>query len=86
MLNKCFLVLICAVLIIAIYFPARHARHYEYVDDKYVLEELVISEIPNKDNLKACRYKSLVLNNTDIEFEEFFKRTEFQKPLKGKFH
>lgn len=85
MLNKCFIVLICAIVIIAIYFPARHARHYEYIDDKYVLEELVISESSNKNNLKACSYEKQVFNNTDIQFGEFYKRIRYQKPAKGKF-
>lgn len=86
MLNKLFLALICTVLIIAIYFPTRHARHYEYVDDTHVLEELVISDISNSVNLKSCSYKNLILNGSDIEFEKFFSTVTFEKPENGKFN
>lgn len=85
MLNKCFLVLISAVVIIAIYFPARHARHYDYIDDKYILNELVISKTSNSDNLKRCSYENLVLNSSDIEYEGFYRKTGYEQPLKGKF-
>lgn len=87
MLNKCFLGLIGAVLIIAIYFPARHARHYEYVDDGHILNELVVSEpeLSNKNDLKSCSYKNLILNSSDIEFVEFYRSAKFEKPRNGEF-
>lgn len=85
MLNKFLLILICTVVLIAIYFPARHARHYEYIDDTHILEELVISQLSSNDNLSTCSYKNLILNATDIEFEEFYNTVKFKKPLNGKF-
>lgn len=85
MLNKCFIFVISAVLIVAVYFPARHARHYEYVVDEDILKELVTSK-NSQGNLKTCSYQNIILNNSDIEFDKFDWKAEFKKPLKGEFY
>lgn len=86
MFSKCLLAVLCVVLIIALYFPARHARHYEYVDDNDILNELVITEeLATRNDLKSCSYKNLILNGSDVEFGEFYRSVQFEKPENGEF-
>lgn len=75
---------ICALVIfIAVYFPSRHARHYEYIHLKDVIRELVFN-INNKfSQEKNCTYEALILNNTEITVSDVTQSKYFIPPLIG---
>lgn len=78
------LLLLCIVIVIAIYFPARHARRYNYIEDSEILNELVISNVrQNNTNLKVCTYEDLILNSRENEYSEIYKIQEFERNVKG---
>ncbi|XP_044253580.1 beta-1,4-galactosyltransferase 1 isoform X1 [Tribolium madens] len=59
----------CGIIVtIAIYWPTRHARHYDYIDLKDVYKELQFTQ--KISHLRNCNYKEVILNNTDVEIGE----------------
>lgn len=85
MFNKC-LVAFGLVAFIAIYFPARHARHYNYVENEKILQELVPAKGINvNSNLKICTYEHVVLNGTEIEYNQIYTAKHIDTTLKGTF-
>lgn len=82
MLKRCLLTLGVVIFIIALYSPARHARHYEYVKVENIYNSL---ELGNKNLiLKDCNYQDIILNNEDVEVNSVSKPRDFSKPLAGK--
>lgn len=88
MLNKYFLLIVCVVVLVAIYFPNRHARHYSYVHDNNVLHELIPSTGKNDPtNLKICSYEQIISNGSEVDRNNIYRVQYFDNTLKGKrFH
>lgn len=86
MLKQCLLTLCIVIIIIAVYFPARHARHYEYIEIENIYKTL---ELDNShlisSNLKDCNYQNIILNNEDIEIDSVNTYRNFSKPFTGEF-
>lgn len=82
------IVVLCAIIIIivAVYFPARHARHYDYIEDSKVLNELVAASNTrqNEGNMRFCSYEDIVLNNTENEYSEIYKVQKFERNIRGR--
>ncbi|CAH0547564.1 unnamed protein product [Brassicogethes aeneus] len=84
MFLKCFLPICVIVLLIAIYFPTRHARHYKYIEDQWILSELITEKpIHSNSNLKTCNYKELIENSVEIEYKDIHNTKEFNPPESG---
>jgi hypothetical protein len=84
MTTKCILVVCSVIAAIAIYWPARHARHYDYIDLERVYNELLFSHIGNsKPNLKNCDYEDVIVNNSDIDVASITVPKHFDRPGLG---
>ncbi|KAJ8943109.1 hypothetical protein NQ318_011875 [Aromia moschata] len=84
MLKNCLLTIGVVVIIVAVYFPARHARHYSYISTENIYKELVFIQPKNGDyNLKNCTYQDTILNNEDIKITSITKKKKFRKPYAG---
>lgn len=79
------IVVLCVIIIaVAIYFPARHARHYDYIEDSKVLDELVVSSTRhNESNLRFCTYEDIIANNRENEYSEIYEVQKFEGNIKG---
>ncbi|KAF7267943.1 hypothetical protein GWI33_018887 [Rhynchophorus ferrugineus] len=83
MITKCVQCICALVIFIAVYFPSRHARHYDYIHLKDVISELVFN-INNKfSQEKNCEYGALILNNTEIIIADVTQTKYFIPPLIG---
>ena len=72
------------IALIAIYWPARHARHYDYIDLADVYDELLFVHVKtNKPNLKYCDYEDVIVNNSDVDVEEVVEQRRFYRPKNG---
>lgn len=86
MLKKCLLSLGLVIIVIAVYFPTRHARHYEYIQINNIFDslELRISNFYNS-NLKGCNYNNIILRNEDIDINSISTANRnFSEPFAGK--
>lgn len=84
MLKQCLLTLGLVIIAIGVYFPARHARHYEYIKTENVYNSLEIENSPYIDsNLKKCNYQKIIVNNEDIEISSIYEYRNFSNPLAG---
>lgn len=85
MLKQCLLVLAIVFIIIAVYCPTRHARHYEYIKLAKAHNSLQL-ENTNFMNLNQniCNYEDIILNNEDVEINSIQVQRNFSKPLTGK--
>lgn len=85
MTTKCLLVFCGFIVIIAVYFPARHARHYDFIQPNEVLNEILLHDFSTDEhNLKNCTYKNVIQKNTEIEIDEIYKNlNDYEKPDAG---
>ncbi|KAJ8964699.1 hypothetical protein NQ314_004691, partial [Rhamnusium bicolor] len=84
MLKNCLLTLGVVIIIVAIYFPTRHARHYNYITIDKIYKEIELRKPKNSEsNLKTCTYQELILKNADIEISTVMERKPFQQPYAG---
>ncbi|KAJ3660575.1 hypothetical protein Zmor_005017 [Zophobas morio] len=84
MTTKCILIVCSVIALIAIYWPARHARHYDYIDLADVYDELLFVHVKtNKPNLKYCDYEDVIVNNSDVDVEEVVEQRRFYRPKNG---
>lgn len=86
MLKQCLLTLCIVIIIIAVYFPTRHARRYEYIEIENIYESLKLynSHFINS-NLRDCNYQKIILNNEDVEIDSVTTYRNFSKPFAGEF-
>lgn len=83
--NTRILILCVIIIVVAIYFPTRHARHYDYIENSKVLDELVASNSRyNKTHVRFCSYADIVLNNTENKYSEVYKEQKFDQNVKGR--
>ncbi|KAJ8922093.1 hypothetical protein NQ315_004025 [Exocentrus adspersus] len=84
MLKNCLLAISVVLIIVSIYFPARHARHYSYILKDNISSQLKLHEPRNKlPNLKTCTYQNIILNSEDVDINSINERKSFQQPLAG---
>lgn len=84
MLKRCLLTLGIFIIVVAVYFPTRHARHYEYIEVEDIFNSLELgkSNFINS-NLKGCNYKDIILKNEEIDINSVTKFRNFSKLLAG---
>lgn len=87
MLKQCLLTLCIVIILIAVYFPTRHARHYDYIKIENIYNSLKFenSHFINS-NLKDCNYQKVILNNEDVEINSVTTYRNFSKPFAGEFY
>ncbi|CAH1113238.1 unnamed protein product [Psylliodes chrysocephalus] len=83
MLKNIVIISTLIIIVIAVYFPSRHARHYNYISVKDMLNELDLKWPQNNRVLKNCSYNEIVTNDEDIEISSIKDKREFKKPLLG---
>lgn len=84
MFTKC-LVVFGLIVLIGIYFPTRHARHYKYVEDHEILDELIkLNRNSLETNLNVCSYEDIVLNGSEIDQSQMYRSQFIDTTLKGK--
>ncbi|KAJ8982089.1 hypothetical protein NQ317_011087 [Molorchus minor] len=68
------------IIIVAIYFPTRHARNYSYIPTNRIYKEIVLLKTENQiHNLNRCTYEDLILKNKNIEITSVTEKKEFPK-------
>ncbi|KAL3285421.1 hypothetical protein HHI36_019523 [Cryptolaemus montrouzieri] len=78
------LIIIVSAIIIGIYFPSRHARHYSCVKNENVLDSLYYEQKMAHHNLKNCNYEDVVfMPGNDISIEDVSDEKIYLKPLPG---
>lgn len=84
MLTKCVQLLCVTAVFVAVYFPARHARHYDYVTLENAIKEIVL-RAPGTALLgsRNCTYRNVILNNEEIPVSNITKNSYFVQPLPG---
>ncbi|CAG9760610.1 unnamed protein product [Ceutorhynchus assimilis] len=83
MLTTCIQLLCLTALFVAVYFPARHARHYEYVAQENVLKEIVLNNHPHFSNKPNCTYEDIVSSSHVIQVSDITKQQNYIAPLFG---
>ncbi|XP_060519848.1 beta-1,4-N-acetylgalactosaminyltransferase bre-4 isoform X1 [Cylas formicarius] len=84
MIIKCVITVAIFFIVIAIYFPARHARRYDYIRLENVSRELVLKvRQGSEENLPKCAYDDVILNNQHIEVSKINYFKTFIKPKAG---
>lgn len=84
MLSQCIQLLCLSALFIAVYFPARHARHYHYISLENAFDEIVLKRPAKTENgLPNCTYKEIILNNEEIPMSNITVNQDFLSPLPG---
>lgn len=84
MIKNCLLTIGVVIIIVAIYFPARHARHYNYISKENVFSQIKLRETTNSyPNPKSCTYQDIILNNVDVEISTITENKPFQQPFSG---
>ncbi|XP_074027930.1 beta1,4-N-acetylgalactosaminyltransferase B isoform X1 [Leptinotarsa decemlineata] len=82
MLKNCIGVITIIILFIAVYFPSRHARRYDYIVLKNILNELDFRKTENVDfKLQNCSYRDMIMKNEDVI--ALPEQIRFRKPLPG---
>ncbi|XP_057661674.1 beta-1,4-galactosyltransferase 2 isoform X1 [Diorhabda carinulata] len=84
MIKNLLIVIGFLILVIAVYYPSRHARRYDYIS---------VEDIPNELNLhwpqfidyhlKNCSLQNILVNSKEIDISSITKEKYFQKPLTG---
>ncbi|VEN33865.1 unnamed protein product [Callosobruchus maculatus] len=67
------------IIIVAVYFPTRHARHYSYIKVENVASEIEWNA-PAEPRSKNCSYENLILNNVDIDIRSIYDYRGEHKP------
>ncbi|XP_030761109.1 beta-1,4-N-acetylgalactosaminyltransferase bre-4 [Sitophilus oryzae] len=85
MITRCVRIICALVICVAVYFPARHARHYEYIPLKKVIQELTfVDGTPHSENhLRNCSYEDLILKSKEVPVSDITKPKKFELPLRG---
>ncbi|CAH1179366.1 unnamed protein product [Phaedon cochleariae] len=84
MLRQFLIILTIVIIFIAVYFPTRHARHYNYIALQNIANELDLRKPIEIDyNLKNCTYHGVVLNNEDINIDSVYVTKTFNKTFIG---
>lgn len=84
MLKQCLVTLGVIIILIAVYFPARHARHYKYIEVENVFNSLQLGTRKYMGSNIGCSYQNIIINNEDIAINSITKYKNFSKPLAGK--
>lgn len=85
MIKNCLLTIGVVIIIVAIYFPDRHARHYNYINKENILKQIKLQEPTTiYSNLRSCTYQDIILNNVDVEIKTITDYQPFQRPFSGK--
>lgn len=74
---------ICGIISIAIYWPARHARHYDYIEIDEVHSQLQFVQETLPHNTKNCSYESVILRNSDVDFLSVLESKNYLTPEQG---
>ncbi|KAL1497182.1 hypothetical protein ABEB36_008181 [Hypothenemus hampei] len=84
MLLKCVQLLCVTAIIVAVYFPTRHARHYDYIAIENALKEVVLqSPFSSRRDLKSCTYEDVILNSQPVPMDNITGQQDFIPPLPG---
>ncbi|XP_045462996.1 beta-1,4-galactosyltransferase 1 isoform X3 [Harmonia axyridis] len=73
--------------LIGIYFPSRHARHYECVNIDNILGSLHLESVESNiqnNNLKNCTYETVLFDpNNKIQIKEVIQQRVYSEPTSG---
>lgn len=80
------LVTIVIGILIGIYFPSRHARHYEYVAINSILNNLHFESIFPNINIKNCTYDDIIFaSDNEIRIDDITQLKVHLEPKSGKY-
>ncbi|XP_044766727.1 beta-1,4-galactosyltransferase 6 isoform X2 [Coccinella septempunctata] len=81
--NISYLIITLAILV-GIYFPSRHARHYECVKVDGILRSLHFESSVQNNNLKNCTYENLLSASTnEIRVDDISQQKSISAPSSG---
>ncbi|XP_017774070.1 PREDICTED: beta-1,4-galactosyltransferase 6 [Nicrophorus vespilloides] len=84
MLKQLIIVIVVFIIATTVYHPDRHAKHYDYIEDTEVLNELIPDpRIRKETNLGDCNYEEILLNNVEIYAGDVYKSYGFHLPNEG---
>lgn len=71
-------------LLVIIYWPGRHAKHYPYTSNDEVYDILIKEMLDErKPNLNVCDYKEIILENREYDTPNKYAQYDYKKPDLG---
>ncbi|XP_066258961.1 beta-1,4-galactosyltransferase 6 [Euwallacea similis] len=83
MLSRCIQLLCVTAVFVAVYFPSRHARHYDYITLENAFQEVVLNYPSSGSSLQNCTYQDTILNNEVVPVSNISVLQDFIAPLPG---